>query len=91
MSKKQVVITEEQWEETVDNWVNHVIGKPANYRCGFCVAVNIAQRYCRDCPANEICDRDVYRWSDLIEGRKNEKALEVLEWLYDFGKIAGWY
>lgn len=90
MSEEQVVITEEQWEETVDNWVNNVIGEPAGYKCGFCEAVTVvAHLTCSNCPASdEVCDDDVVRWG--VSGRSIEVALRVLEWLYDFGKIAEW-
>jgi hypothetical protein len=89
MSEKQVIITEEQWEETVDNWVNNVIGEPTNYRCGFCTAVENVDLTCSDCPAHvEVCDSDVAHWYE--RGKQIEIALKVLEWLYDFGKIAEW-
>jgi hypothetical protein len=89
MSEKQVVITEEQWEETVDNWINRAIDELTNYDCGFCTAIQGYSLTCVNCPAgDEVCDFDVVYWA--VRGKSIEKALEVLEWLYDFGKIAEW-
>lgn len=87
--ERQVVITEEQWEETVDNWVNRVMGESTIYDCGFCTATKGTGLDCGDCPADvEVCDGDVASWCE--RGRQIDVALRVLEWLYDFGKIARW-
>jgi len=94
----KIMVSEEQFFDTVDRWICFLTGEGRLAACGFCGAMSSAM--CSDCAeaclVYELCrpeDSPYNRWcrSDRGSEEGRQAVLEILSGICEVGVMLGYY